>query len=231
MTSSEKPGQSELRPFPAATAAGLTVKEQTSSMQQANVKEPQPSAAPAPARPQKPGTSSLGTTVLALLGGFALGAAAGYFLSPAPPLEETRFLNFDAESTPQGYLVAGWSGAEVNPDGDSYRWCESATVRLKVRNRGDGERVMRVRFFPFLYPNGPTQSVSVLVNEQFVARHEMAAGPRVATFRVPAKFWRKGDNEIRFKFKYAESPNAKAPPSQDMRTLSAGFDWIEIFSP
>jgi hypothetical protein len=199
-------------------------------MQQANVKEPPASAGPAPAR-TKAATSSLGTTVLALLSGLALGGAVGYFLSPAPPADETRFLNFDPDSTPQGFLVSGFSGAETTQEGDSFRWCESSTVRLKVRNRGDGERLLRVRFWPFVYPDGPTQSVSILVNEQFVARHEMRPGPSVAEFRVPAKFWRKGDNEIRFKFKYAEAPSAKLPPSQDLRTLSAAFDWVEIVPP
>lgn len=201
------------------------IKSQDKKLQQT------PGAATADPARSKAGTSPFGTTALALLGGFVLGGAVGYFLSPAPPLEETRFLNFDAESTPQGSLVSGWAGPEVSLDGDSFRWCDSSTVRLKVQNRGDGERMLRMRFWPFVYPDGPTQSVSILVNEQFVARRDMTPGPKVTAFRVPAKFWRKGDNEIRFKFKYAEAPNVKAPPSQDMRTLSAAFDWLEIIPP
>ena len=197
-------------------------------MDDAKVNESPASAVAASAR-AKP--SPLGTTMLALLGGFALGAAVGYFLSPAPPIDETRFLNFDAESTPQGFLVSGWSGAEETVDGDSFRWCDSSTVRLKVRSRGDGARTLRMRLWPFLYPDGPTQSVSILVNEQFIARRDLTPGPKVISVPVPANAWRKGDNEIRFKFKYAESPNVKAPPSQDMRTLSAAFDWVEIVPP
>jgi hypothetical protein len=48
---------------------------------------------------------------------------------------------------------------------------------------------------------------------------------------VPAKFWRKGDNEIRFKFNYAEAPSVRMPPSLDKRRLSAAFDWLEILPP
>jgi hypothetical protein len=69
------------------------------------------------------------------------------------------------------------------------------------------------------------------VNEQLVGTREMKSAPHVAAFRVPASVWRKGDNEIRFKFKYAESPLLKAPPSQDSRTLAAAFDWLEILRP
>jgi hypothetical protein len=169
--------------------------------------------------------------VLALLAVLCVGAAAGYFLKPAPPIEETRFLNFDDESTPQGYLKGGFSGAEVTEDGDTFRWCESKVVRLKVQNRADGERTLRVRFWPFEYPNGPKQSVSLLVNEQLVGKRDMKSGPQVASFRVPATVWRKGDNEIRFKFKYAESPFQVEPPNQDKRTLSAALDWLEILRP
>jgi len=160
-----------------------------------------------------------------------VGGAAGYFLSPAPPLDETRFLNFDPESTPQGHLLSGFAGVEVNEQGDTYRWCDSRVVRVKVTSRGDGDRTLRIRYWPFVYPNGPAQSVSVLVNENLVGERVMPAGPSVATFRVPAHIWHEGDNEIRFKFKYAESPSLRDPPSQDKRTLSAAFDWLEIESP
>lgn len=173
-------------------------------------------------------TSPWGAPVLAFLAGVCLGGAAGYFLSPAPPLDETRFLNFDPESTPQGVLVSGFSAGEVSPNGDSFRWCDSANVRLKVRTRGDGARTLRMRYWPFEYTDSPKQSVSILVNEQLVGTRDMESGPHVATLRVPAHFWRKGDNEIRFKFKYAETPVLRMPPSQDKRTLSAAFDWLEI---
>jgi hypothetical protein len=173
-------------------------------------------------------TSPWGTPVLAFLAGVCLGGAAGYFLSPAPPLEETRFMNFDPESTPQGVLVSGFSSAETNESGDTFRWCDSANVRLKVRTRGDGARTLRMRYWPFEYADGPKQAVSILVNEQLVGTRDMKSGPHVAAMRVPAHFWRKGDNEVRFKFKYAEAPAVRMAPSQDKRTLSAAFDWLEI---
>lgn len=173
-----------------------------------------------------------GTMVLILLGGFCLGVLVGFFfLAPTPSLEETRFLNFDPESTPQGHLVSGFSLSEVNAQGDSFQWCDAQVVRLKVTSRGDGDRTLRMRFWPFVYPNGPQQTVSVLVNEQHVGERVMSPEPSVVTLRAPASAWRKGDNEIRFKFKYAEVPSLRAPPSTDTRSLSAAFDWLEILRP
>lgn len=233
MTSSEKSVQPELSGFSAASVPGGSLAAHARSSP--DVASPTPASAsedPARAAQHARGSApSWGPIVLALLAVLCVGAAAGYFLKPAPPIEETRFLNFDDESTPQGYLIAGFSGVEVTEEGDTFRWCESKVVRLKVQNRADGERTLRVRFWPFEYPDGPTQSVSLLVNDKLVGTRKMKSGPQVASFRVPATSWRKGDNEIRFRFKYAEAPFHKAPPNQDKRTLSAAFDWLEILRP
>jgi hypothetical protein len=190
---------------------------------------PQPASA-APAR-AKAASSPWGTSALAFVIGLCVGGAAGYFLSPAPPLDETRFLNFDPESTPRGHLVSGFVGTETTELGETFQWCDSRVARLKLTSRGDGDRTLRMRYWPFAYPDGPAQSVSVLVNENLVGERVMTPEPSVATFRVPARIWLKGDNEIRFKFKYAEAPSVKAPPSNDKRTLSAAFDWLEIVPP
>ena len=231
MTSSEKPVQPEHSSFSAASAAGGTLAAQGRSSAAVTPKAPAAGEGPrASQRASGSAPSELGI-VVALFAALCAGAAAAYFLAPAPPLEETRFLNFDDESTPQGYLIAGFSGAETTEEGDTFRWSESKVVRLKVQNRADGERTVRVRFWPFEYPNGPGQSVSLLVNEQLVGTRDMKSGPHVASFRVPATAWRRGDNELRFKFKYAEAPVLIAPPSQDKRTLSAAFDWLEILRP
>ena len=234
MQSSQKSAQLPAPPaFPVAGAApGRTDAPQVSSIASASASSQEKPASAKPERgAAKTPSSSWGAIVVSLLGGFGLGAAVGYFLAPAPPLDETRFLNFDAESTPEGYLLAGFSGPEVTEEGDSFRWCDAPVARVKVRSRADGDRTLRVRFWPFVYPGGPAQSVSVYVNEKLVRVRDMAHGPHIGVFRVPAYFWRKGDNEIRFKFTYAETPKLRTPPSQDVRTLSAAFDWLEILPP
>jgi hypothetical protein len=232
MTSSEKSVQPELSGFSAASVPSGSLAAQARSSPGLAPATPAASEDAAPAPQQARGSAPWwGITLLALLAGLCVGAAGAYFSLPAPPIEETRFLNFDDESTPHGYLIAGFSGAEVTEEGDTFRWCESKVVRLKVQNRADGERALRVRFWPFEYPNGPTQSVSVFVNERLVGTRNMKSGAHIASFRVPATAWRRGDNEIRFKFKYAEAPVVIAPPSQDKRTLSAALDWLEILRP
>jgi hypothetical protein len=233
MTSSEKSAQPELGGSSDASVPGGSRAVHGRSSPDVASPKPAPASEDRARAPQHATGSAPAwwTAVLVLVAGLSAGAAAGYLLSPAPPIEETRFLNFDDESTPQGYLIGGFSGVEVTEEGDTFRWCESKVVRLKVQNRADGERTLRVRFWPFEYPDGPNQSVSLLVNERLVGKRDMKSGPQVASFRVPATFWRKGDNELRFAFKYAESPVVKAPPNQDKRTLSAAFDWIEILRP
>src|SRR5687768_7803414 len=154
MASSEKSLPSEQKPLLPPPAPGGTASEQAKPMLDAKSQQTPASAGTDSVKAQ---TSPWGTPVLAFLAGVCLGGAAGYFLSPAPPLDETRFVNFDPESTPQGLLVSGFSSAETSPNGDTFSWCDSASVRLKVRMRGDGARTLRMRYWPFEYADGPKQ--------------------------------------------------------------------------
>ncbi len=145
-------------------------------------------------------------------------------------VEETRFLNFDPETT-SGHLLSGWSGWEKTPEGDTFVWAAASEVRLKVVNAGGSDRVLRFRAWAFSWPGAPEQTVTLFVNGARVNGAGLGATPRVVTFVVPGMLWRSGENEIRFAFAWAESPKEKAPPSDDERRLAAAFDWLEILPP
>ncbi len=145
-------------------------------------------------------------------------------------MEETRFLNFDPETT-SGHLLSGWSGWEKTPEGDTFVWAAAPEARLKVTNAGGSDRVLRFRAWAFSWPGAPEQAVTLFVNGARVDGAGLGATPRVVTFVVPKALWKSGENEIRLAFAWAESPKEKAPPSDDERRLAAAFDWLEILPP
>jgi hypothetical protein len=152
--------------------------------------------------------------------------AAGACRSP----EETRSLNFDPETT-LGALGAGWDGFEKTELGDTFVWSHGREARLVVASRGDGDRLVRFRCWPFVFPGAPPQTITLFVNEKKTDTLTLGGEPRVYAVAVPRAFWKKGANEIRFAFAYAEAPKGRVSGSDDERTLSAAFDWLEILRP
>ncbi len=145
-------------------------------------------------------------------------------------VEETRSLNFDPETTGAA-LVSGWNGFEKTETGDTFVWADAKVARVAVTSRADGDRLVRFRCWPFVWPGGPGQTVAVFLNDRPVDVVALSGEPRVYALTMPRAAWRRGSNEIRFVFSHAESPKARVPGSPDARTLAAAFDWLEILPP
>jgi hypothetical protein len=143
--------------------------------------------------------------------------------------EETRSLNFDPETT-TGALGAGWDGFERTELGDTYVWSHGREARVTVVSRADGDRLVRFRCWPFSFPGGPPQTLTLYVNDQKAEALTLGGEPRVYAVAVPRALWKRGANELKFAFAYAESPKDRVSGATDERTLSAAFDWLEILS-
>lgn len=184
-----------------------------------------PSAAPAVA----PGESArlVREIAVALLAALC-GAVVGYLVKPVPP-DETRFISFDAESSPPSVLAAGWSSFEqLQPSGDTFAWCSAKACSLRVQSHAEGDRLLRVRVSPFLFPGSTQQTITAHVNQGELGTKPLVEGMTVVTFRAARGVWTKGPNEIRFDFAFAEDPKSKIPGAEDPRKLAAAFDWVEI---
>ena len=156
-----------------------------------------------------------------------LPAALVLLASGCSRVEETRFLNFDTEST-AGALGAGWSGFEKTAQNDTFAWCQAKQGRLTFQSRGDGDRLIRFRCWAFAFPGAGAQSATLFVNDARLESVPIAGDPRVYTVMAPAAVFKKGPNEMRFEFAYAEAPKDRIAGSADDRTLAAAFDWLEI---
>lgn len=144
--------------------------------------------------------------------------------------EETRSLNFDPETT-TGALGAGWDGFEKTELGDTFVWAHGREARVSIVSRADGDRLVRFRCWPFLFTGAPPQTLTLFVNDQKTDVLTLGGEPRVYAIAVPRALWKRGQNELKFVFAYAESPKDRVSGATDERTLSAAFDWLEILRP
>lgn len=158
-----------------------------------------------------------------------LGASLALWLSGcgAPPVE-TRFLNFDPESTPREALPSGWSGFESGGPGDTFVWAQGRRAAVEVRAGKAGGRLVRFRCWPFRWEGAPPQTLTLSVNGSPVETVGLAGEPRVYSVATPAEAWRSGANVVTFEFAYAEAPKDRVEGQADARTLAAAFDWLEI---
>ncbi|MFI5118870.1 MAG: hypothetical protein ACHQM4_00570 [Thermoanaerobaculia bacterium] len=144
--------------------------------------------------------------------------------------EETRSLNFDPETT-TGALGAGWDGFEKTELGDTFVWSHGREAHVSIVSRADGDRLVRFRCWPFMFPGAPPQTLTLYVNDQKTDVLTLGGEPRVYAVAVPRALWKKGANELKFAFAYAESPKDRVSGATDERLLSAAFDWLEILRP
>src|SRR6185503_11212523 len=124
--------------------------------------------------------------------------------------------------------VEGWSSFEATRAGDTFAWCtrKSCVLRLLVHTPGD--RIVRLRAFPFRYEGAPPQQASVTINGRHVVTLPLPGGENVFVFGAERSFWKRGANVLRFDMSYAEAPADLDPTTNDGRRLSVGLDWIEV---
>lgn len=143
------------------------------------------------------------------------------------PAPETRFLNFDPESS-SGARTSGWSGYETTGEGDTFSWAQAREAQATVVAGAAADRLVRFRTWPFRWEGAPPQTVTVAVNGVQLATWTLSDGARVYSAASPAAAWREGTNVLSFTFAYAEAPKDRIPGNDDSRTLAAAFDWVEI---
>jgi hypothetical protein len=173
--------------------------------------------------------SQRGYVLLALLAGTVLGAVGGRVLWPTRPADETRFLNFDPESTPRAALATGWGVYEHNEQGETWVWCAAQSCTLFVDAHGSRDRLLRLRLWGARFPDITSpQTASLKVNGIEAGVTQLGGSPIVWQVPTAKNTWQEGRNSLRFDFTYAEAPAKHIPGNTDPRSLAASFDWLEV---
>jgi len=212
--------------YQAKVAAMATASASTDSTATSSAAPAVPATTPKAADAPKTAAPSNSGRLTGILTAAVIAGAGGYF-AHEPRAAGVSFVNFDLESTPKELLGSGWSGFEQLDTGDSFSWCAAKVCSLNVEATKT-EQFVRLRAYPYTYPNSPSQTLKLLVNGTHVGRQTLTGGPTVYRFKVPATAWKNGQNEIKFEFAYAEAPKVRFSTSTDDRTLAAAFDWVDI---
>jgi hypothetical protein len=165
---------------------------------------------------------------LAFVVGAAFATGGLKLLQQPPPPTDTRFINFEPDSTDNAVLATGWGSFEHNDQGESWAWCTATSCTLFFDAHGKRDRVIRLRTWTFRFPNSPPQTVVATLNGNEAGTAELEGPPVIWEIAAPKGAWKDGKNVLRFDFGYAEAPANHVPGSVDTRTLSVAFDWLEI---
>jgi len=141
---------------------------------------------------------------------------------------EARGRRFDfggAELTLQG---RGWSYQEENKEGIGYQWAmgEQAELGLPIGPPRDAR--IRFRALPFTYPDAPAQAVEVWLNDSLITAVDLPRGWSEHEIDLPAASWSPGANILFLRFARSTIPAEVVAGSQDRRSLSAAFDYLEV---
>jgi len=134
-------------------------------------------------------------------------------------------LSIDLGSAEDGqFLLEGWSDRERDGEG-TFRWAVTTRSRLIVPLRL-GDRVLRMRLAPFVFPGAPPQFVDVWINRREAGHVEVRQGMHdydfpfsLPTGRYPV--------EIEFRYAWARSPE-EVGLSDDARPLAVQFDYLQL---
>jgi 4-amino-4-deoxy-L-arabinose transferase-like glycosyltransferase len=138
-----------------------------------------------------------------------------------------RFEFGGAEQTLQGQ---GWSYPERNTAGIGYQWAmgEQSELGLPIGRPRDAR--IRLRVLPFTYPEAPTQTLEIWLNEVPLTTLQLSQGWSEHEFAVPASSWSTGANILYLRFGRSTAPSQVDSGSQDHRNLSAAFDFLEVLT-
>ena len=123
-------------------------------------------------------------------------------------------------------LIEGWGFIE--PD---WVWITAPTATLAFQDLHPQPLQVRAEIMPMRSLDGRPQTMSVVLNGTRVAERSLSReGFQRCWFSLPGAALRRGDNLLRFDFRYAVTP-AQAGIGPDQRTLAAAFRELEFSRP
>jgi hypothetical protein len=109
----------------------------------------------------------------------------------------------------------------------SVAWSNAQESRLWVYFPRPEDIIMELRLLPFWVPELPPQTTRLYVNGTLVGEIELATREwRDYVVRLPKTSLIAGMNRIRVVYRYALSPAALIPGSDDTRTLAVAYDYL-----
>jgi hypothetical protein len=150
-------------------------------------------------------------------------------LKPVSPSQRSgpKPARIDFDGKEPNVILTGWSYAEKNDSGRSYRWSDRRRSVMIIKMDRPAATVMRCVVAPFLLPGGKPQTLGLEVNGRHVEAKTLTEGWQEYAFAVPEAFLRPGHNRFAFSYGYARSP-LECGQAADTRALGVAFDAVEV---
>jgi hypothetical protein len=137
------------------------------------------------------------------------------------------FLDFGS-TVPQFFLTEGYSIPERWGE-LTVAWSEGKASDLWVYFPRVEDFTMELRLLPFIFPDSPPQSMTIVVNGKPMEELTVATQAwRSYTVPLPKVHLKRGINTFRFLYRYAVSPASVIPGAQDPRRLGVAFDFVRF---
>jgi hypothetical protein len=157
----------------------------------------------------------------------ASGDGATAYRVVQPPLPDTLHVDFGTWAAAP-YRGEGWSDDE-EVFSASANWVQGTEAQLFFPVRGSGDRRLALRITPFAYPDAPSQTVDLVLNDKPVRwTLYLDEGWQVMETTLPESMLRQGLNTLTLRFDHATRPSDVLPGVGDERPLSAAVDWVEV---
>jgi hypothetical protein len=159
----------------------------------------------------------------------ASGDGATAYRVDQPPLPDPLHVDF-GDWTAAPYRGEGW-GDDEEVFSASANWVLGTEAHLFFPVRGGGDRRLALRITPFVYPNAPTQTLDLSLNDKPVRwTLYLGEGWQVIETTLAESMLRQGLNTLTLRLGYATPPSDVLPGVSDERPLSAAVDWLEVAS-
>ncbi|MDA8019284.1 MAG: hypothetical protein MPN21_17730 [Thermoanaerobaculia bacterium] len=127
----------------------------------------------------------------------------------------------------EALLGTGWSVAEADPAGMTFRWAASRRAEIAlVAPVSDQPRALKIRAMPFPGRGRPAQTVQVSVDGEPLVAVSLEPGWNELT--LPSFPSGGPADHVVFEFGWTQSPREVDPASGDGRSLAVAFDFVEI---
>lgn len=139
--------------------------------------------------------------------------------------EDIRYFNDTGKIVDYKY---GWSPAESWDSQFKMHWSAGSNSYLSVfieKSSVDTRIQMKLTPFPF----GTTkQTIKIFINGKLLLEQGLESGWKDYSIKVPAGYWIKGENLIRFHYKFTKSPRSVYPGTRDNRQLAAALGYFRV---
>ena len=124
-------------------------------------------------------------------------------------------------------LLTGWAGIERWGE-TAGQWSNDRESSIYLHLEEPTDRVLQMRLRPMAYQGSPRQTVAVYVNG--TPHRRLALEPEWAQYELtlPASLFRRGLNEVTFRYGYAIAPAKVIPGNIDTRTLAVAYDYVAL---